>query len=92
MVEVEMVKTVRAVYEKGKLRLLVPLDLQEGVEVDVTIQTPRERMRQLLESPGVEEDDNNDLEDVPPVGIFDTYATQGKPLSQIIIEEREQSP
>ena len=32
-----MTTTVRAVYEKGVLRLLDPLDLNEGVTVEVTV-------------------------------------------------------
>jgi predicted DNA-binding antitoxin AbrB/MazE fold protein len=34
--------TVRAIYEKGYLRLLHPVDLDEGQEVDVTIQPARQ--------------------------------------------------
>jgi predicted DNA-binding antitoxin AbrB/MazE fold protein len=38
-----MVTPVRAVYEQGHLRLLQPLDLLEGQEIDVLILTEREQ-------------------------------------------------
>lgn len=90
-----MALEVEAIYEDGRFLPLSPVHLQNGekVKLDITVQSARERMRETLVGLLVEdEDDGEDLGDVPPVGVFDVYASQGKPLSQLIIEEREESP
>jgi predicted DNA-binding antitoxin AbrB/MazE fold protein len=86
-----MANTVRAIYENGHLILLSPLNLGEGEEVDVTVQTAREKRRTLLSDILVSSEDlrgGYNPTSLPARGAFDDEASQGKPLSEIIIEER----
>lgn len=86
--------SVRAVYHNGQLRLLEPLDLQEGQEVQI----------QIIQQPGRLADAMADLlvrfdEDSVESALFDEDSTQSqldaalkgkRPLSEIIIEERRE--
>jgi len=46
-------KVVRAKYEKGMLKLLEPLDLKEGEEVIVRLETYEDRLRRLRKYRGI---------------------------------------
>ena len=48
-----MSKVVRAKYEKGLLKLLEPLDLKEGEEVIVRLETYEDRLRRLRKYRGI---------------------------------------
>jgi len=46
-------RVVRAKYEKGMLKLLEPLDLKEGEEVIVRLETYEDRLRRLRKYRGI---------------------------------------
>lgn len=48
-----MSRVVRAKYEKGMLKLLEPLDLKEGEEVIVRLETYEDRLRRLRKYRGI---------------------------------------
>ncbi len=48
-----MSKVVRARYENGMLRLLEPVDLKEGEEVIVRLETYEDRLRRLRKYRGI---------------------------------------
>ncbi|RLI97550.1 MAG: hypothetical protein DRP00_03850, partial [Candidatus Aenigmatarchaeota archaeon] len=48
-----MSRIVRAKYEKGMLKLLEPLDLKEGEEVIVRLETYEDRLRRLRKYRGI---------------------------------------
>lgn len=84
---------IRAIYEKGHLRLLDPVDLAEGQEVHVEILSERERVIQALgdliaRQPEVEMDTSED--DLPAQAEIDEALRGTRPLSEIIIEERQE--
>lgn len=88
-----MLTVVRAVYENGQLRLLDPLDLHEGEEVRLQVETltEKDRIRQALADMNIQwSDPTNDLHawvEAEAEAISD--ALQGNPpLSQIIIDDR----
>ncbi len=99
-----MTKTITAVYEHGVLRPLTPLDLPEHSQVEINVRTipgapdadaRREQVRAALESAGI-------LAPVAPAAVpplreperaalAEHLAVPGAtPLSQIIIEDREE--
>ncbi len=85
---------VRAIYENGQLRLLDPVDLQEGQEIYVTIMSERERVRAaladiLVQMPDPTDDDFD--EEAAAREIEDAFRGL-PPLSETIIEERREGP
>lgn len=48
-----MSRVVRAKYEKGMLKLLEPLDLKEGEEVIVRLETYEDRLKRLRKYRGI---------------------------------------
>lgn len=89
-----MSTTLRAIYSNGHLVPLSPLELEEGQEVNILLTDPREEMMEILSGVMVDPNDYADylgeIDDIPPIGAFDHEAGHGKPLSEIIIEERGQ--
>jgi predicted DNA-binding antitoxin AbrB/MazE fold protein len=88
---------VRAVYERGRLRLLDPVDLTEGQEVHVTILSERDRAIAALKDILVEypEEPDDALDDIDEEAIMREIeeAFRGQPpLSDSIIEERREGP
>jgi len=97
-----MDQTITAIYENGVLRPLTPLVLPERTEVQISIKLPppdaaaethRRRVREVLVAAGIalpaadtppatplSEEERNELARRIPTG---------RPLSEIIIEERE---
>jgi predicted DNA-binding antitoxin AbrB/MazE fold protein len=87
-----MVLTIRAVYHEGQLRLLDPVDLPEGQQVKISIETmtEEEALRAAL-GDSVRWPDTSDDSDAWVEELADEIdrAFQGDPpLSQIIIEDR----
>jgi len=84
---------IRAVYHNGQLKLLEPVNLDEGQEVQVVILDQRklayEVLGDLVASP-----QNNDDEDFDEVALFKQLdeTTRGTTLSDLIIEERHTGP
>jgi predicted DNA-binding antitoxin AbrB/MazE fold protein len=87
---------VRAVYERGHLRLLDPVDLTEGQEIQLMIVSERERARTALTdilvpyAAGTEPDEP--IDEAALLAEIDAD-TRGKPaISDAIIEERREGP
>jgi predicted DNA-binding antitoxin AbrB/MazE fold protein len=98
-----MTTTVAAIYENGILRLLAPLPLPENTPVEVTVdvpsnlgkEDPRQRIRAALIAAGLSRAQPEPWQGPPPLSPADRRAlaervTAGRPLSEIIDEEREE--
>ncbi len=85
---------IRAIYEKGHLRLLDPVNLTEGQEINVVILTERERavaaLGDLVAPPphvsDVEIDEETLLKEI------DAAYRGNPPVSDAIIEDRREGP
>ncbi len=97
-----MATTVSAIYENGVLRLLAPLPLPEHTPVEVTVNVPaaaaqadpRERIRAALVAAGLSRAQPESWAGLPPLSPAEREALAqevavGRPLSEIINEERE---
>ena len=97
-----MATTVSAIYENGVLRLLAPLPLPEHTPVEVTVtlpsdsgtDDPRRRIRAALVAAGLSQAQPEAWTGPRPLDPADRAAlaqqvADGRPLSQIIDEERE---
>lgn len=85
---------VRAIYEQGRLRLLDPVSLTEGQEIEVLILSERERARAALgdlliddETPSTVEIDEESL-----FAEIDSALGGNVTVSDVIIEERREGP
>jgi predicted DNA-binding antitoxin AbrB/MazE fold protein len=89
-----MVAPVRAVYENGHLRLLYPLDLAEGQEIDVLILTERDKaiaaLGNLVATPPQISDEGID-EEALLRELDETYGGNLS-VSDAIIQERREGP
>ena len=101
-----MTKTVTAIYEHGVLRPLTPLDLSEHAIVQISVAPlpptddpgeQRRRFRAIMIAAGLMIDEPKPTPTTPPLSeeeraiLADKLAVPGaKPLSEIIIEEREE--
>ncbi|MEP7284373.1 MAG: antitoxin family protein [Chloroflexota bacterium] len=90
---------VRAIYERGHLRLLDPVDLTEGQEIQLLIVSERERARAVLADILLADDSGLEVEEtMDEAALFaeidaNTTTMQGKPtISDAIIEERREGP
>jgi predicted DNA-binding antitoxin AbrB/MazE fold protein len=94
-IEVKMMsQPIRAVYSEGQLRLLDPVDLSEGQEIQLTILSDEDRVRAALSDLLVEIADPSD-EDIDEDALAREIEAgfQGQPpLSDTIIEERREGP
>jgi predicted DNA-binding antitoxin AbrB/MazE fold protein len=87
--------SVRAVYHEGQLRLLEPVNLQEGQEVQLQIvevdEIPlRELIGDIL-APPFKIDEADEIDEIDEKAIqqqLDEALTGLRPLSEIIIEDR----
>lgn len=90
-----MIRTVQAVYEHGQLRLLEPIELTEGQQVEVIVKSilDKDALRAALGDlvaswPDATDDSDADLE---LMADEIDQAFQGTlTLSQLIIEERDE--
>ena len=94
--------SIRAIYEEGKLRLLDPIALQEGQRVDIQVDLNQSNERDLLQNaladldiqwadPSTTVDD--DIRDDDTLMQEIAAGTKGlAPLSEVIIQERRESP
>ncbi len=89
-----MAQAVRAIYEDGRLRLLDPVALIEGEQVQVTILSDRERTRAALGDLLVDpEPDRDDSVDEAALQAEIDAALQGQvSVSDVIIQERRAGP
>ena len=97
-----MATTVSAIYENGVLRLLAPLPLPEHTPVEVTVDVPsnlgkedsRQRIRAALVAAGLSRAQPEAWQGPLPLSPAERRAlaeqiAAGRPLSEIIDEERE---
>ncbi len=89
-----MAQAVRAIYEDGRLRMLDPVALIEGEQVQVTILSDRERTRAALGDLLVDsEPDRDDSVDEAVLQAEIDAALQGQvSVSDVIIQERRAGP
>lgn len=84
--------SVRAIYQNGQLRLLEPIDLQDGQEIQVQIVSQPSKLLEAISDLifSLQEDEvNRPPFDETAVQNELDLALQGKrPLSELIIEER----
>lgn len=97
-----MSRAIRAIYEDGHLRLLDPVELAEGEQVQITILhqlgvplTENERMRAALSNSvrfpsAALESDNIDTEALQRE--LDAALEDSPPVSEYIIQERREGP
>lgn len=88
-----MALSVRAIYENGMLRLLEPLNLAEGQEVQINLNLTSEQdeLRAIL-GDSVIWPDTSDDSDAWVEDMADEIAealSKGRSLTEIILEERE---
>jgi predicted DNA-binding antitoxin AbrB/MazE fold protein len=93
---------IRAIYEDGKLRLLDPITLKEGqrvdIQLDVNVETERDMLKKALHDLDVQwadpaaivDDDQRD--DDTLMGEIEAGTRGLPPLSEVIIQERSESP
>jgi predicted DNA-binding antitoxin AbrB/MazE fold protein len=89
-----MSQPIRAVYSDGQLRLLDPVDLSEGEEIQLMILSDEERVLAALDDLLVEipKSTGEDFdEEILARGIEEGFRGQ-PPLSDTIIEERHDGP
>jgi predicted DNA-binding antitoxin AbrB/MazE fold protein len=83
---------IRAVYEEGHLRLLDPVELREGQQVDVIIESTesetalRTALGDLVRWP--DPADERDAEIEAQAEAIDRAFSGGRPVSEILIEDR----
>src|SRR5437899_3069705 len=85
---------VRAIYEQGRLRLLDPVDLTEGQEIELVIVSERERAHAALHDLLVqhEPEDITDLDEVRLWAEVEQPMDGDGSVSRAIIEERYDGP
>jgi len=98
-----MDQTIIAIYENGVLRPLTPLALPEHTEVEISLKplpstaaakTHRRRVRQVLSAAGLVLPEPDTPPRIQPLSAAERHELArriptGRPLSEIIIEERE---
>lgn len=89
-----MAQEVRAVYENGRLRVLDPVSLGEGEQVQVMILREQEHTRaalsDLLVAPGL--DTGDVLDEAGLQAEIDAAMQRVAPVSTAIIQERQEGP
>jgi predicted DNA-binding antitoxin AbrB/MazE fold protein len=86
---------IRAIYENGKLRLLDPVELAEGQQVEIVLhlKTEKELIREALKDLPIRWSDPNayaddDVDEEALMREIDETFSGDPPLSQYIIEDR----
>lgn len=89
-----MIVNVQAVYEDGHLRLLEPVNLQNGQQVSISIQTKpesdeaiRAALGDLVQWPNPHDDRYAEVEALAEE-IDRAFSVGSRPLSEMIIEDR----
>ena len=92
---VQMAQTVRAVYERGHLRLLDDVPLTEGQQVSISILSDREKIMaalgDLVVTPPVDADDDG-IDEEALWREIQAESSGDLRLSDAIIEERREGP
>ena len=89
-----MVQSIRAIYQNGHLRLLDPVELTEGQEVELMIVSEEAKLRAALGDllAQVDDDPLDDLDEDALLAEIEEGFRGQEPLSQSIIEERREGP
>ncbi len=89
-----MGQSVRAIYEQGRLRLLDPVNLTEGQEIELVIMSERERAHAALDDLLVrfEPDAGSEMDEARLVAELDAMLQGIPPVSDTIIRERREGP
>jgi predicted DNA-binding antitoxin AbrB/MazE fold protein len=89
-----MVYAIRAVYERGTLRLLDPVELQEGQHIQINILQEQELVQAALGDLLVQPVSpiNKNIDEEALMSQLDEAFTGQKPLSETIIDERREGP
>ena len=89
-----MSQAIRAVYSAGQLRLLDPVDLSEGQQIQLIILSDEERIRAALGDLLIEVPDPTDVntDEVALMREIEDGFRGQPPLSETIINERHDSP
>lgn len=91
-----MVQSIRAVYQNGQLRLLDPVELDEGQEVELMILSEREKLRSalgdLLVHIDIDETTGDEVDEAALLREIEDGFRGQVPLSQAIIDERNEGP
>jgi predicted DNA-binding antitoxin AbrB/MazE fold protein len=85
-------EAIRAVYEEGYLRLLDPVDLAEGQEIELRILTAQEHVRDALQGllvamPAPADDEFDEVALLHAIG---SDLQDQEPLSETILQERSE--
>lgn len=91
-----MTQTIRAIYEGGTLRLLDPVELTEGQQVEVYLLTEREiaraALKDLLVPADPADDEDEELDEAALLREINADFRGKEPLSETIIQERREGP
>lgn len=89
-----MVQEVRAVYEDGRLRLLDPVTLADGEQVQLMILSAQERMRAALGDLLMESQPEtaDAVDDARLLAEIDASINGQVAVSEAIIQERQEGP
>jgi predicted DNA-binding antitoxin AbrB/MazE fold protein len=89
-----MQQAIRAVYEQGRLRLLDPVDLTEGQEIELIIVSELERAKMALGDLLVsyENETASELDETRLMAEIDEALRGISPVSDVIIRERREGP
>jgi predicted DNA-binding antitoxin AbrB/MazE fold protein len=88
-----MSQPIRAIYSEGQLRLLDPVGLTEGQEVQLVILSERDRIRAALRDLLVETvSPSEDIDEDALMREIEAGFRGQPPLSDTIIEERREGP
>lgn len=87
-----MIQTTTAIYENGMLRPIVPLDLPEHTEVEITIEigenSLHKKVRKALKLDELSDNSTNVISNKRRAEIAKIFSAE-KPLSNYINEDRE---
>ena len=88
-----MSQPIRAIYNGGQLRLLEPVNLAEGQEIQLVILSNREQVRAALGDLLVEIPDiAQDIDEASLAQEIENGFRGQSPLSESIIQERREGP
>ncbi len=87
-----MMQSIRAIYNNGQLRLLDPIELSEGQEVEVLIVSSNEKLQSALSDllVSIQQPGEDNLDELALLQEIESAFQGQAPLSQDIIDERNE--